>query len=93
MPSPHHPNKSPTKPKGSRSSSSAASSHAVFHQSAGLALKSSASQLHTDGPFFSELKSNFRTISSSVARACVGLPQFFSSPGAQSLGNMGPSMG
>ena len=59
---------------------------------AGPALGSSSSQFHIDGPFLSELRSNFRTNSPSVARAFVTLPKFFFPPRAQFLGNRAFSM-
>ncbi|DBA68778.1 TPA: hypothetical protein ACH3X2_013393 [Trebouxia sp. C0005] len=50
---------------------------------AASALDSSSSQLQADGSSFSALRSNFRTASPSVARACVTLPGFWSSPTAE----------
>ena len=57
---------------------------------AASALDSSSSQLQADGSSSSALKSNFRTVSPSVARACVTLPGFSSPPRAQAPGGRGP---
>jgi len=91
--------------KGSPSSSRAASPHSSpsssFHAgrkplpNSGIAvsaLESSASQLQADGSSFSALRSNFRTVSPSVARACVTLPGFCSPPRAQAPGDRGASI-
>ena len=57
---------------------------------AASALDSSSLQLQADGSSSSALKSNFRTVSPSVARACVTLPGFSSPPRAQAPGGRGP---
>ncbi|KAL0022336.1 hypothetical protein WJX77_001433 [Trebouxia sp. C0004] len=54
------------------------------------ALDSSSSKLQADGSSHTELRSNFRTVSPSVARACVTLPGFCSPPRAQAPGAQGP---
>ncbi len=55
------------------------------------ALDSASSQLQPDGSSLSALRSSFRTVSPSVARACVTLPGFGSPPRAQATGDMGAS--
>jgi len=54
------------------------------------ALDSSSSQLQADGASSSALRSNCRTVSPSVARACVTLPGFCSPPRAQAPGDRAP---
>jgi len=88
---------------GSPSSSRAASPH-LFPSSSphpgrkslpnpGTAVSASDSsslQQQADGSSFSALRSNFRTVSPSVARTCVTLPGFCSPPRAQAPGDRGP---
>ncbi len=88
---------------GSPSSSRAASPHLLPSSSpppgrkplpnpgtAVLALDSSSLQFQADGSSLSALRSNFRTVSPSVARACVTLPGFCSPPRAQASGDWAP---
>lgn len=99
-PSPQH------KINGSPSSSSRAASPQSFPSSsphpggkplpnpgtAVPALDSASSQLQADGTSVNALRSNFRTVSPSVARACVTLPGFCPPPRGQASRDRGPSI-